>query len=428
MKIFRRPLVPVYLLVTLLACLGSLTSPARQSGAGNTLPDPLVFNDGSRVASPEQWHDRRRAELLELFEREMYGRAPAKPANLKFIVFDDDPQALGGLATRRQITLLFTGGSNGPKADLLLYLPNQVKGPAPTILGLNFWGNSAIHPDPGIRLVRGRLETNLNAYVDASCVSNGVATEACRGINSRQWPVEKILSRGYALATMYRNDIAPDRFDGFTNSLHAAFPELQSRGDNFTTIGAWAWALSRAMDYLETDPRVDAKRVALFGWSRLGKTALWAGARDERFALVFCHESGAGGAKLFRRGVGESITRLNTVFPHWFCGNFRKYNEQDIRLPFDQHMVIALVAPRPIYIGSAWDDKNADPEGEFAGARAASFVYRFLGTEGLPDSPWPAVDHSIQGRIGYHVRTGKHDVTEFDWIQYLEFADKYLQR
>jgi hypothetical protein len=384
------------------------------------LPDPLVMADGTKVTTIEQWRTRRRPELLELFTREMYGRSPGRPVKMTFKVFDNDRLAIGGKATRRQVTVFFTGEPNGPQMDLLIYLPNAVKGPAPTILGLNFDGNHAVHKDPGIRLSSSWMESRGRGVVDNR------ATEASRGTASNRWPVEMILDRGYAVATAYRGDIDPDYYDGFKNGVHALYPELQGRGDNFSTIAAWAWGLSRAMDYLETDNDIDARRVAVFGWSRLGKAALWAGATDERFAMVISNESGAGGAKLFSRGVGESIERLNTVFPHWYCTNFRKYNGKDQTLPFDQHLVIALIAPRPVYVASAEQDKWADPQGEFLAAKGADPVYRLFGTEGLPAETWPAVNQPVHGQIGYHIRSGRHDVTDYDWTQYLIFADKHL--
>jgi hypothetical protein len=210
--------------------------------------------------------------------------------------------------------------------------------------------------------------------------------------------------------------------------VHALYPELQNRDDNFGTIAAWAWGLSRAMDYLETDKHIDARRVAVFGWSRLGKAALWAGARDPRFAAVISHESGAGGAALSKRKFGEDVERLNRVFPHWYAASFRKYSNNEAALPFDQHMVIALVAPRPVYIGSAIDDKGADPLGEFLAAKGADPVYRLLGTEGLPGQAFPALHQPVMGGIAYHVRAGNHDVQAYDWAQYLHFADRYLKK
>ena len=390
------------------------------------LPEPLVALDGTRITTAAEWKKKRRPELLEIFAREMYGRSPGRPGKMISEVFDRDEAALGGKATRIQIAI-YPGGKPGPRIDLLLYVPKGAEGPVPVILGLNFAGNHAVHPDPGIRLTESwvdQRQPNIAPYP----ANDHRASDATRGTNAKQWPVEEILSRGYALATMYREDVAPDREPYFSTGVPPLYPELQKREDNFGTIGAWAWSLSRALDVLEKEPSVDAKRVAAFGFSRLGKAALWAGANDERFAMVISNESGAGGAKLFRRGVGEDIARLNTVFPHWFARSFRKYSGKDKELPFDQHMVISLIAPRPVYVASAEEDKHADPEGEFAGAKAAEPVFRLLGAEGLPGDQWPAVGTSVQGGIGYHVRPGKHDVTDFDWQQYLAFADKHLKR
>jgi hypothetical protein len=389
-------------------------------------PDPLVRIDGSKISTAAEWRGKRRPELLELFTREMYGRNPGRPEKLVFEVFDRDKSALGGKATRIQIAI-YPGGKPGPRIDLLVYVPNGAKGPVPAILGLNFWGNHAIHRDPGIRLTESWVEANAGSYADLTGVKDHRATEASRGGNAKQWPVEEILSRGYALATIYREDVAADREPCFASGVHPLFPDLQEGDDNFSTIGAWAWALGRGLDALEKEPAVDAKRVAVFGFSRLGKAALWAGASDERFAMVISNESGAGGAKLFHRGVGEDIARLNTVFPHWFAKSFRKYNGKDTELPFDQHLVMSLIAPRPLYVASAIGDKNADPEGEFAAAKAAEPVYLLLEAEGLPAGTWPAPDTSVQGGIGYHVRGGGHDVLPFDWACYLDFADKHLK-
>lgn len=389
-------------------------------------PDPLVAADGSKTTTAAEWREKRRPELLEFFTREMYGRSPGRPEKMVSEVFDRDKRALDGKATRLQIAI-YPGGKPGPRMDLLVYLPNQATGPVPAILGLNFWGNHAIHSDPGIRITESWVEAGRQPYVDLSTVKDHRATEASRGINAQQWPVEAILSRGYALATIYREDVCADREPYFQSGVHPLFPELQQGDENFGCIAAWAWSLSRALDVLEKEPAVDAKRVAVFGFSRLGKAALWAGANDERFAMVISNESGAGGAKLFRRGVGEDIARLNTKFPHWFARSFRKYIGKDLELPFDQHLVISLVAPRPVYVASAFEDKHSDPEGEFAAAKAAEPVFLLLGAGGLPAESWPAVETSVQGGIAYHVRSGKHDVTDFDWQQYLDFADKHLK-
>ena len=400
---------------------------AAQTGVA-PLPDPLVTPGGTRVTTASQWRNLRRPELLALFTREMYGVTPPRSPKESFVVFDKGSEALGGKAIRRQVTLLLNGDPKGPHFDLLVYISKNAKGKVPAILGINFWGNHAITPDPGVRLTTNHVESNKNQYADLSCAHDGQATEACRGVNAAQWPVEEILDRGYALATFYRGDVDPDTKDGFDKSLKAFYPELQNRGDNFSTIGEWAWAFSRALDYLETDRAIDGRRVAAFGWSRLGKAALWAGATDERFAAVISNDSGAGGAKLFHRGVAENITRLNTVFPHWYDQNFRKYNDRDTSLPFDQHEVIALIAPRAVYIASAVEDANADPEGEFAAAKAAEPVFVLLGKQGLGVDQWPAVNTPVGGDIAYHVRSGGHDVKPFDWEQYLNFLDRHLRQ
>jgi len=397
----------------------------RQPVVPAHLPDALVFADGTPVATQAQWPKRKR-ELLDLFTEQMYGRMPARPPQMRFNVFDIDRHALDGKATREQISILFLGKKDGPRMDLLVYVPNKVKRP-PVILGFNFWGNETISPDTGIRLSDRWVESNGGSSIDLSCVKNNRPTEACRGIDQGRWPVEKIIDDGYALATAYRGDTDPDRADGYNESIRSAWPELAKGGDNFSTIAAWAWAMSRALDYLQQDSLVDGQHVVAFGWSRLGKAAIWAGATDPRFVAVISNESGAGGAKLFHDVHGETVELLNTRFPYWFCTNFKKYNGRDAELPFDQNEVLALIAPRPLYIASAILDDNADPQSEFLGALEVTPVYRFLGSSGLPASVWPPVDQPALGRLSYHVRTGIHSVTAFDWQQYLRFCDTFVK-
>ena len=379
-----------------------------------------MLSNGQRVKDAAAWR-KRRAEIQAMLTHEMYGTAPPRPAKMKFKVFENEPNALGGLATRRQVAVYFTGDESGPRMDILIYLPNQRKSPVKTILGLNFQGNHAVINDPGIRKSPSWMETRTKG------VLNNHATEESRGAMAHRWQPEMTLKRGFALATIYAGDISSDSKDEEFDGVKKLYPELKDRGDNFSTIGAWAWGLSRALDYLQTDKDIDGRKVAVFGFSRMGKAAVWAGASDERFAAVISNDSGAGGAKQFHRGVGETIARLNTVFPHWFASNFKKYNDQDLMLPWDQHWTLALIAPRPLYVGSAAQDRGADPEGEFQSARAVTPVYKLLGTDGLPVDTWPALDHPSQGRVAYHVRTGAHDVTAYDWTEYLNFLERQLR-
>ena len=385
------------------------------------LPDPLTFMDGSPVSSTSDW-PRRRAEILSLFEAYVYGKTPDQSIETRVAQMSDSV-VLNGKAKRKEVRLYFAESDDRPYLDLLIYVPTSVDGPAPGFIGLNFQGNHSITPETDVILSDEWMRPKGEGVVDNR------ATDAARGTSGSRWPIERIIDRGYMVSTAYCGDLDPDFDDGYQNGIHSLFHANGAvpADDEWGTIGAWAWGLSRALDYFETDDEIDATRIAVMGHSRLGKTSLWAGAQDERFALVISNDSGCGGAALSRRCYGETVGRINTSFPHWFCNNFREYNENENACPVDQHMLISLMAPRPVYVASAEDDRWADPKGEFLGAKYADPVYRLLGTDGLEAEDMPDVESPIQSRIGYHVRRGGHNVMDYDWDRYMDFADMHMR-
>ncbi|HWA86992.1 MAG TPA: acetylxylan esterase, partial [Opitutus sp.] len=358
--------------------------------------------------------------------REEYGRTRAgRPKGMSFEVTSVDRHALGGKATRKEVTIHFGKEASAPAMHLLVYLPNAPVPPGgwPAFLGLNFYGNHTVANDPGVALLTGWVPD------EAPGAANHRATEASRGCDASKWQIETVIARGYATATAYCGELCPDRPDGLAAGVNAWLGGKgteERAGDDWGAIGVWAWGLSRAMDYLETDGDIDAKRVAVHGHSRLGKTALWAGVQDERFALVISNDSGCGGAALSKRIHGETVAKINGQFPHWFAKNFRRYDDNEAALPVDQHELLALVAPRPLYVASAEDDDWADPRGEFLAVKAAEPVYRLFGRDG-PAGDMPPINTPVGGALHYHIRDGKHDMTAFDWSAYLDFADRWLR-
>ncbi len=396
-----------------------------------TLPDPFLCADGTKVTAAKTWIEKRRPELLELFRANMHGRSPAKPEEMKFEVTSSDAHALDGKATRKEIAISFSKEKDAPKIHILLYVPNGAKKPVPAFLGVNFDGNHTISSDPGITIAEQWTWDNKT-----KSESLAKPDENTRGRSIGLWAVETLLARGYAVATIPRADVEPDYPEGWKRGVRGWFLKKSGKSefapDDWGAISAWAWGLSRALDYLETDRDIDAKRVVVIGHSRMGKAAVWAGASDERFALTISNDSGEGGAALARRWFGETTAVINDHFPHWFCGNFKQYSNHEDKLPFDQHELLALIAPRPLYVASAEDDRWSDPRGEFLSAKAAGEVWRLFGKEGVSVDAMPPVNQpvgaSVGASVGYHIRTGKHDVTDYDWEQYLAFADRHFQK
>lgn len=384
------------------------------------LPEVLKRESGEPVADAVGWQERR-GELLGLFSKHVYGVTPesALAQRLTAEVTQTIPDFLDGKATMKEVSLRFPERRDAPVLHLLVITPNG-KGPVPAFLGLNFRGNHTIHPDPRITLSESWMRPDKEGRV-----IDHRATEKARGTSASRWPVEMMVDRGFGLAVMYYGDIDPDFDDGFENGIHAVFGKPE--GDEWGSIGAWSWGLSRALDYLEEDKDVAGEKVAVFGHSRLGKTSLWAGAEDERFALVISNNSGCGGAALSRRAFGETVKRINTAFPHWFNDRFPEYNENLAALPVDQHQLIALMAPRPVYVASAVEDEWADPRGEFLAAKLGSVAWSLFGKEGLAVAEMPGVNEPVGDGVGYHIRTGKHDVTAYDWERYLDFAGRHLK-
>lgn len=390
---------------------------------GYQLPPLLKSQNGRTIKKVKQWEKVRRPELLRLFTQEVYGKIPGEMPAPNVIIHETQGSAFNGKAIRKQIDLIFSKNELELSVGILMYLPASAPN-APVFLGYNFLGNHSVADDPNIRLT----ESWVYDHPSLGIVHNQV-TEQSRGVSAENWPIEMILDAGFGLVTVYYGDVDPDR-DNFSDGIHPFFYKAgqeKPRPDEWGSMAAWAWGLSRVMDYLETDDRVNAQEVIVLGHSRLGKAALWAAATDPRFAMCISNNSGCMGAALSRRRFGETVAVVNSNFPHWFCGNFKKYSGYEDELPVDQHMLLALIAPRPLYVASATEDLWADPLGEFLSAKQASEVYQLYGLQGLQTDSMPAPDQPVLDRISYHIRTGKHDITPFDWEQYLKFAQQQLE-
>ena len=384
-----------------------------------TLPPLLTLADGKPVRDARTWMNKRRPEIVRLFEENQYGRAPGRPKDMSFDVFDKGTPAMGGKAVRKQVTIYFSADKNGPKEDLVIYLPPGAAKPVPLLLAINFSPNSSIFDDPEIRL--GEMWSRDKKKVPAQ-----------RGGGLGRMKIDSLLSKGFGVAGIYYGDIDPDFLGGVPLGIRAKYLKAgqnEPAPDEWGAISAWAWGLSRAMDYLETDKSVDAKRVAIYGVSRLGKTVMWAGAHDTRFAMVIASCSGEGGAALSRRNYGETIAHLTapTRYPYQFAGNYAKYATHVDQFPVDAHMLIALIAPRPVFLQTGDGDGWSDPKGEFLAAVAAEPVYRLLGKEGLGTDKMPEAGQPILHTIGYHMHAGGHGTLPGDWQYFEQFLEMHFR-
>jgi hypothetical protein len=389
-------------------------------------PAPLVGPDGVAAATADAWRTSGRPHQLGIVEACVYGRRlPAVPVRVEGDVERVDVTLAGDVAaTRIQARLRLGTVENSSTTDVLLYLPRGARA-APCFLGLNFLGNQAQHPDPGIHLPRGWLPDDPRARI----VGNR-ASEASRGTAAHRWPVETMLGRGYCMATAYAGDAFPDRPDGRAESAIVAFGRPlagQLPADEPGALATWAWQLSRILDWLVTLPEIDGTKVAVVGHARQGAAALWAGALDERFAMVVANESGCGGDAVPQRNDRPSVERITAEVPHWFCPAFAAFADREAELPCDRHAPLALIAPRPLYVASASDDTGSDPRADFLAVLAAEPAWKLFGLDGLGTTDWPAPDTPIGDTIGYHVRSGRHDLLPYDWERFADHADRHLR-
>ena len=345
---------------------------------------------------------------------------------MSFEVFDKGTLALGGKAIRRQVTIYFTADKSGPKMDLLVYLPAAARKPVPLLLHISFLANSSTANDPGVR--PGEV---WNASQNKRVPATQDPMLKWLSVAQMNPPIDQMLDAGFGVATFYYGDVDPDYIEGFSNGIRATYlksGQTVRAPDDWGSIAAWAWGLSRAMDYLETDEGVDAKRIAIEGGSRLGKTVMWAGAHDPRFAMVIARASGEGGAALSRRDYGETIAHLTapTRYPYQFAANYAKYAGFPDTAPMDANMLIALIAPRPLLLQTGSTDYWSDPKGEFLAAVAAGKVYKLLGKDGLDTDAWPPARTPILHTLGYYMHDGGHTILPDDWQVSLEFMKMHL--
>ncbi len=382
------------------------------------LPDPLTLSDGKKVKNAKQWYEKRRPQIVSLFEEFQYGIVPDAPKDLSFNVFDPGTPALDGTAIRKQVTIYFTEDTSNYKMNLLVYLPAKTDKPVPVFFNLSFFPNANVVDDPGVE--KGYMWGRDGKRVPVQ--------------GSGGWgkmDVDKFLSQGFGFATVYYGDIEPDFADGVKHGVRGHYlkeGQEYPAPDEWGAISAWSWGLSRAMDYFETDPQIDSRKIALFGVSRLGKTVLWTGARDTRFGMVIASCSGEGGAALSRRWYGETIDHMThpTRYFYQFAGNWRNFKDDPSRSPVDSHMLISLMAPRPLLLQTGTTDKWSDPKGEFLAAVAAAPVYELLGKKPLGTDAFPAAGVPILNDLGYYMHEGGHGVLPDDFDIFVDFMKRHF--
>ncbi len=383
-----------------------------------TLPDPLMLQNGDIVKNSDVWMKKRRPEILHEIEINQFGKMPPKPKEMTFDVFDSGTPAFEGKAIRKQVTVYFTKDTSDYKMDLLIYIPANATKPAPLFFIINFFANSSVVDDPGVK--PGKVWTRDGKKIPAVTIPD-----------FGKLPVEKFLDQGLGVATVYYGDIEPDFKTGLKYGIigHYLKPgTTKPAPDEWGAISAWSWGLSRAMDYFETDSQIDSKRIVLQGTSRLGKTVLWTGAHDPRFKMVIASCSGEGGAALSKRNYGENLLHITDTSRYFyqFAANYHGFAANPDSLPFDAHMLIALMAPRPLLLQTGSTDYWSDPKGEFLAAVAAEPVYALFGEKG-PGNTWPAAgDKSRLNPLGYYMHDGGHGVLPGDWDIFIEFINNYL--
>lgn len=383
------------------------------------LPDPLIFNNGKPVKNARQWA-KRRAEIVKIFEENQYGKWPAKRPALRYDVAQDE--GFGGEAVRKQITLYFSPDNDGPRVDVLVYLPKDAVGAVPILLNLSFSPNNMAISDPGVKPGR-RWDPKTKTMVESPSMPGfgGFGMDAT---------AKKYLKEGFGFATLNYSDITPDFQDNNELGLRGLYhtPGAPRADDDWGSISAWALGVSLLMDYFEKDPDIDAKRVALTGCSRLGKTTIWTGAIEPRIKVVMPSCSGEGGAAISRRVYGETVAHLTepTRYPYQFCPKYAYWGDKLTQMPMDAHMLVALIAPRPLLLQTGSTDIWSDPMGEWLALIEGRKVYQLLGKDVPAGDELPAADQPIYTTLGYVMHEGGHGIQPQDWDYYLEFMKRHL--